>query len=140
LEFCWSYPAQGCRLPLIILLIGILERRRLFMNMGFVHAILSLITLRQNVHIAPLWMVLAGGGALLAAIAEGLRRFLNYGADNERAGFPAQPLLQDPEKRRALEMPASAATQTPQSASQGESTEFRGGGGKFGGGGSSSDF
>jgi uncharacterized membrane protein YgcG len=127
-------------LPIIIFLLGILHRRRLFLNLGFFLAVLSLITLRQYIHLAPLWVVLTGGGVSLLAIAEGLRRYLNYGACNERAGFTAGILSEDPKKRRVLEIAVSIAAATPEQKQHGEEPGLSGGGGKFGGGGASSDF
>lgn len=127
-------------LPVVILLAGVLRRRRLFLNLGFILVVLSLITLRHYIHIAPLWVILLGGGALMLALAEGLRRYLDSGTSNERAGFTANLLTEDPEKRRVLEMVVSVAAVTPQQEPSGKEPQFNGGGGKFGGGGASSDF
>jgi hypothetical protein len=127
-------------LPILIFLLGILRRRRLLMNLGFLLAVLSLITLLQYVQRPPLWILLSGGGLLLLAIAEVLRRYLNSGTNNERSGFTANLLTEDPEKRRILEMAVSVAAVTPQQGPSGELPRFSGDGGKFGGGGASSNF
>ncbi len=129
-----------CLVPPLIVVAGITARRRLFLILGFFLALLSLATLRFYVHIAPAWLVLAGGGLLLFAGAAVLRRSLNSGAGGARAGFTAHPLMEDPGKRRLLEILAGVATLTPGTATAQTKAQFEGGGGKFGGGGSSADY
>ncbi len=136
----WLSIVLTAALPLLVLLIGIIERRLLFLYEGLLLTILSCITLRFYFHIAPAWVVLTGAGLLMFAIAAGIRRFLDSGADGERGGLTAAPLAEDPGKRRRMEALASVATMTPEAATHVQKSEFQGGGGKFGGGGASGDF
>ena len=55
-------------------------------------------------------------------------------------GFTSEPLLEDPSKRRTLEVLAGVATLTPSSPSASDKQQFHGGGGEFGGGGASGKF
>ncbi len=121
-------------------MIGIRERRRLFLNLGFLLGIASLVTLRQYVHLAPLWLVLAVGGLTLIVIAGLLKRLLDSAKGRERGGFTAAQLLENPEKQRALEVLANVAILTPESKPASEKTGFPGRGGEFGGGGASGEF
>jgi hypothetical protein len=136
----WVCMLLTALLPILIFLLGILKRRRMFLNLGFILAVLSLITAFQYVQRPPTWILLSGGGLLLLTIAEGLRRHLDSGANNERGGFTAGLLSENPEKQRILEMAASVAAATPKQELPPKETGFAGGGGKFGGGGASSDF
>jgi len=126
--------------PVIVLLLGIRGRRRLFLNLGFLLGIASLLTLRQYFHLAPMWLVLVAGGLVLIAIAVLLKRLLDSAKGGERGGFTAALLLENPKKQRALEVLASVAILTPESKPASTKSEFQGGGGKFGGGGASGDF
>ena len=56
----WLSIGLTAALPCVALFIGIVERRRLFLILGFGFALFSLITLRMYVHVAPLWVVLTG--------------------------------------------------------------------------------
>jgi hypothetical protein len=119
--------------PLVLLALGIVTRRPLLLNIGWVLGIASLVTLRLYVHIAPVSVVLMGGGSAAIALALVLRRYLNSGPGKERGGFTAEPLFEDPERRAPLEMAAVVALGPP--AAPGRPEEFRGGGGRSGGGG-----
>ena len=127
-------------LPCVVLFIGIVGRRRLFLILGFGFALFSLITLRIYVHVAPPWVVLTGAGVLLLIVAEWLSRFLDSGANAERAGFTAAPLTESQGKHRGVEILASVAAMTPSAPAATENSQFHGDGGQFGGGGASGKF
>jgi hypothetical protein len=140
-------PAPGPRLPLILatamvplalLAFGVARRRRLLILLGVVLAIASLVTLRFYVHVAPLWVVLTAGGGFAIAVALGLRRWLASGAGDERGGFTALPLFEDPAKRHALETAASMVAAPPALAENPPS--FSAGGGTSGGGGATDTY
>jgi hypothetical protein len=121
--------------PLGLLAWGIRARDRAVIDLGIVCAALSLATLRFYVHVAPLWAVLAGGGALLAGAAVILERWLRAGPDGERGGFTTAPVFEG--ERREQLLPAAAALALAPGARQlpGEGRGVDGGGGGFGGGG-----
>ena len=141
-----NFSLAGClscltaTLPCVVLFIGIVGRRRLFLILGFGFALFSLITLRMYVHVAPPWVVLTGAGILLLIVAGLLRRFLDSGVNGERAGFTAAPLTEPQEKHRGVEILASVATMTPSAPAAAENSQFHGDGGQFGGGGASGNF
>lgn len=126
--------------PVAVFVVGVIERRRLFINLGFILAVASLLTLRYYFHLAPPWLLLTGSGILLLAAAAGLRRFLDSGRGRERFGFTAMPSGEDPGKRRAAEILAGVAVLTPGLPAAAEKPQFKGGGGEFGGGGASGEF
>ena len=88
--------------PIGVLALGLLRRRRAIILLGAVLVAASLVTLRFYVHMAPLWLVLSASGATLILLALGLRRWLDAGTGRERGGFTAERLageeqsLQDP--------------------------------------------
>jgi hypothetical protein len=129
-------------LPVVLIALGIARRRRLLIHLGVGLSIASIVTMRFYVHVAPLWVVLTGGGVLGLAVALGLRRFLASGVDGERFGFTADPLFDDPSKRHILEAAASviAATPAARTAPTPDGSSFSGGGGDSGGGGASDRF
>jgi MFS family permease len=126
--------------PVCLFIIGLRNRERLLLNLGFLFGIASLLTLRYYVHVAPPWIVLGGAGAVCLVLAAGLRKYLDSGQNSERGGFSAEPLLENPEKRSVLETVSSVAVLTPGARTVAEGPEFKGGGGKFGGGGASGSF
>jgi hypothetical protein len=136
----WLSISFTATLPCVVLFIGIVGRRRLFLILGFGFAFFSLITLRMYVHVAPPWVVSTGAGILLLVVAGLLRRFLDSGVNGERAGFTAAPLTESQEKHRGVEILASVATMTPSAPSAAENSQFHGDGGQFGGGGTSGNF
>jgi hypothetical protein len=136
----WLFIILTAVVPLVIFAIGILRRRRLFFVLGFLLGVLSLITLRMYIHVAPPWIVLTGAGVLLLVAAVILRRFLNSGVNGERAGYTAAPLTERPEKHRGVEIVANMAAFTPSQSAAANPTEYQGGGGSFGGGGASGKF
>jgi hypothetical protein len=136
----WLFMFLTAALPVLVFAIGVMKRRRILFVLGFLLGLLSLITLRFYVQVAPLWVVVIGAGILLIAFAGALRRYLDSGVDKERAGYAAVPLTERPEKHRGVEILASVVTLTPDAAPANESPHYRGGGGEFGGGGTSGSF
>ena len=132
--------ALSAAVPVVVLLLGIRVRRRLFLDLGFLLGIVSLITLRQYVHLAPLWSVMVTGGFALLALGVILNRILDGGDGRQRGGFTAGQLLENPKQLRAIEVLATMTTLTPEAKAASEKPEFQGEGGKFGGGGASSEF
>jgi hypothetical protein len=126
-------------LPLGLLVLGVLSRRRLLLDLGLLLGIVSLVTLRFYVHVAPLWVVLTGGGAAALLAALGLRRWLEAGRDGERRGFTAKVLFEDPSRQARLEAVVAVVGLTP-AARTADATRFEGGGGRSGGGGASDSF
>jgi len=131
---------MSAAVPVVVLLLGIRTRRRLFLDLGFLLGIASLITLRQYVHLAPLWSVMVTGGFALLALGVILNRILGGGNGKQRHGFTAGQLLENPKQLRAIELLASMTTLTPGAKAPPEKPGFQGEGGKFGGGGASGEF
>ncbi len=115
-------------MPAAILFLGLRTRRRLLVNMGLVLIAASVVTLRQYSHLVPLWLALCAGGGLLLAAASLAGWYLSSGSGKERYGLTAEPLLDNPRNRRALEMLASVATLTPEPAAAATRPGFEGGG------------
>lgn len=136
----WLHMLLTAILPTLVFATGAKKRRRHFLVLGFLLGLLSLVTMRFYVHVAPLWMVLTVAGILLLACAETLRRYLDSGADKERGGYAASPLAARPGKHRGVEILASVATLTPDASPASENPRYHGGGGEFGGGGASGNF
>jgi MFS family permease len=126
--------------PIIYLVLGLRSRRYVFLVLGAATGIASLATFRYYVHLAPLWAMLTASGALLMTAVFVLRRYLDSGPDKERHGFTAEPLFEDPGRRRLFEAGAAVLSLSPQARPLHEEPKFTGGGGEFGGGGASSDF
>jgi hypothetical protein len=135
----WLSVALTATIPVLVLLTGIVRRRRLFLVLGFVLALFSFATLRMYVHLAPLWILLTGAGVLLLVAAGLLRRFLDSGVEKERAGFTTA-LQATQDKHSSVEILASVAALTPDASASVDNPQFRGGGGEFGGGGASGKF
>jgi hypothetical protein len=128
-------------MPLVILLFGIRTRRRIFLNLGLVFGIASLMTLRLYYQLAPLWVILSLGGLVAIGLGLMLRRFLDSGPAKERGGFTAEPLFEDVSKQSPLEVAATVVSLSPEPRTiPAESDKFTGGGGRFGGGGASGKF
>ncbi len=127
--------------PLVVIVWGLKSRRIVLLDTGVVLLALSLVTLRQYVHVAPLWVVLTAAGALLIVVALAVEQALRRAPDGERAGFTADPLFSEERWQRILQTVSVAATFTP--AARVTATEepgFAGRGGQFGGGGASDKF
>ena len=128
-------------IPLVILLFGIKSRRRIFLILGLVFGIASLVTLRFYFQLAPLWVILTVAGSVAIALGLALRRFLDSGPAKERAGFTAEPLFEDITQQSPLEVAATVVALSPEArALPAETDKFTGGGGSFGGGGASGKF
>lgn len=127
--------------PVAILGFGVATRRTSFLYPGLVLAVVSLVTLRFYVHVAPLWVVLGTSGAAALGLTLLLRRVLDSGPGKERGGFTAEPLFEDPRGRRAAEMVAVVASLAPGARSIPEDRgRLEPGGGTFGGGGATGEF
>lgn len=146
--FNWSPPPRAglvlamigtALMPVALLARGIRTRRLLLIDTGAVFLILSVVTLRHYVHIAPLWAILLVAGAVLVALALALERWLSRGPEKERSGFTAEPLLSDEARARLLQAIPVAATLSPAAPAPAEE-RFTPGGGSFGGGGASDRF
>lgn len=125
--------------PLAVLVRGAVRRRTLLLDAGLVLAALSLVTLRAYVHVADLSVVLTAAGALLAAGALAVNRWLRNGSEGERGGFTAAPLFSDEAGLRAVELVPVLAAHAP-AARPPDEPGFKGGGGGFGGGGAGSSY
>jgi len=139
-RFRLLFMAATAIVPIVYLILGLRSRRYVFLVLGAATGIASLATLRFYVHLAPLWVVLTLSGALLMTAVFVLRRYLDSGLGKERHGFTAEPLFEDPGRRRILEAGAAVLSLSPQARPLHEEPKFTGGGGEFGGGGASSDF
>jgi hypothetical protein len=126
-------------LPLLFIAWGLHERRTLVLDLGVVFAALSLVTLRQYVHLAPLWVLLLAAGAALILAALALNRRLRRAPGGEWAGFTARPLFS---RRSAAGLQAAAvvAAFAPDAAPGPDRGGFTPGGGRFGGGGATGSF
>jgi hypothetical protein len=136
----WMSIAATALFPVVLLAYALRSHRRQLLLLGIATAIASLVTLRQYVHVAPLWVVLTGSGAATAVLALGVRRWLDSGPARERFGFTAEPLFDDLAGQRALEIGAALVTLSPGARQPDAEPGFQGGGGELGGGGSSSSF
>ncbi len=126
-------------LPAGVLVWGVRVKRTLLIDAGIVLAGLSLVTLRHYVHIAALWAVLGGAGAVLLAVSLALDRWLSRGPGRERGGFTCEPLFSDEARARLLQVVPVAATLGP-AAPPPQEKGFTPGGGSYGGGGASERF
>ncbi len=127
-------------LPAGVLVWGVRVKRTLLIDVGIVLAALSLVTLRHYVHVAALWAVLGGAGALLLGVALALDRWLSRGPRKERGGFTSEPLFSDEARARLLQVVPVAATLGPAAAPPVPEKGFTPGGGSYGGGGASERF
>jgi hypothetical protein len=129
--------------PIAVLAWGIRGRRSLLLDLGILLSAASLVTLRAYVHLAPLWVVLAGSGTLLTGISLAISRALRRAPGGELLGFTAEPLFTSDRAQLALQAIASAAALAPReapAASGADSNRFSGGGGSGGGAGASDRF
>ncbi|HZP35031.1 MAG TPA: hypothetical protein VFE48_00915 [Methylomirabilota bacterium] len=126
-------------IPPAILAWGLVSRRTLLLDIGIVLLALSAVTLRHYVALAPAWVMLTGGGALLAGAALLVERALRRAPAGERAGFTAEPLFSDERRQQTLEMAGAVTTFAPRTPAPPDEG-FAGGGGRFGGGGAQERF
>jgi MFS family permease len=136
----WLALVATALVPAVFLALGLRGRRYPLLLLGAGATVVSLVTLRWYVHLAPLWVVLVVSGTLLAAVVFALRRYLESGPEGERHGFTAAPLFQDPARLRLLEAGAAVLTLAPEARTIHEEPKFEGGGGQFGGGGAGGGF
>jgi len=124
--------------PLAFFVWGVRSRRNLILDLGLVFAAGSLVTLRNYVHIAPLWVFLTLVGTALVLTALRLDRFLRRAPGGEVRGFTSAPLssVKGAEAMQAAAVIAGFSG----SPAEAKSGEFSPGGGGFGGGGASTKF
>jgi hypothetical protein len=127
-------------LPLVVLAWGLGSRRTFLLDTGIVLLALSLVTLRHYVHVAPLWLVLTGSGALLVVLALAVERALGRARAGELAGFTAEPLFSDERRQQALQVLPVVTGFTPPASAPTHDPGFTGEGGRFGGGGAQEKF
>ena len=147
----WLKPASGSRalrwlsvaatalIPLVLLVLGVRQRRRSLLLPGIAAAIASIITLHVYRDLGPAWLLLTAWGAVAIAGTLAVRRFLDARPGKEWRGLTAEPLFEDLEKENLIETAAAVVTLAPE-AREPREPGFAGGGGEFGGGGSSESF
>jgi hypothetical protein len=126
--------------PAAMIALGVWSRRRLFLDLGFLLGVASLVTVRHYVHLAPLWVVLTLGGAATLAGALALRRFLAGGPRQERGGLTAEPLFEDLSRQGALEAAAALSAVPGVRHMPTDDAALKPGGGRFGGGGATGEY
>jgi hypothetical protein len=137
----WLSISGTALLPAIALALGIRKRSKELLLAGAATSTASLVTLRHYVHLAPLWVVLSGAGALVVVSVLLLRRWLDAGIGKERGGFTAEPLEADEKIRRFVETAAVLIRHTPDAQETSpKQAGFEGGGGRSGGAGGTGDF
>jgi hypothetical protein len=127
-------------LPVLLLGLGILGRRRLLLDLGLLCGLVSLVTAIVYRDWRPEWLVLTAGGLAFIVLALALRKALDAARGKEWRGWTAEPLFENPDRQSLVELAASLAVLSPQARQQPEPPGFTGGGGEMGGGGSSSSF
>lgn len=132
--------AATALLPLAVLAWGLRSRRILLLDTGIVLLALSLVALRQYVHVAPLWVVLILAGALLVVLALAVERALRRARSGEIAGFTADPLFSDERRQQVLQIVPVVTAFTPEARAPAPDPGFAGEGGRFGGGGAQEKF
>ena len=132
--------AATALLPLAVLAWGLRSRRILLLDTGIVLLALSLVTVRQYVHVAPLWVVLILAGALLVGLALAVERALRRARSGEIAGFTADPLFSDERRQQVLQIVPVVTAFTPEARAPAPDPGFAGEGGRFGGGGAQEKF
>ena len=132
--------AATALLPLAVLAWGLRSRRILLLDTGIVLLALSLVTVRQYVHLAPLWVVLILAGALLVVLALAVERALRRARSGEIAGFTADPLFSDERRQQVLQIVPVVTAFTPEARAPATDPGFAGEGGRFGGGGAQEKF
>jgi MFS family permease len=127
-------------LPLAVLAWGLRSRRIFLLDTGIVLLALSLVTVRQYVHVAPLWVVLILAGGLLVVLALAVERALRRARSGEIAGFTADPLFSVERRQHVLQIVPVVTASTPEARAPAPDPGFVGEGGRFGGGGAQEKF
>lgn len=135
----WLSLAATGLLPVVLLVLGALQRRRSLLLPGFVMAVASIITLHDYFDLGPVWLALTAWGVVAIAGALAVRRLLDARPGKEWRGLTAEPLFEDLEKEGLIETAAAVVTLAPE-AREPREPGFAGGGGELGGGGSSESF
>jgi hypothetical protein len=136
----WLCIVATALVPLLLVAAGVRTRRPLLLMMGAAFVIVSLVTLRTYVHVAPLWVALTASGTALIALALVLRRWLDASPRHERGGLTASPLFEHA-KAGLVEVVGAVASFSPDARPIPEPQPgLEPGGGRFGGGGASGSF
>ena len=138
----WFFAAATLIYTLLVVVWGIRSRRRLVLDLGVAFLLVSLVTLRHYVHLAPLWVVLSAAGAAAVAAASVFERTFKRAPGATLGGFTAQPLFGKERFLSNLAVVAAAATLSPEPPAElpRSSNDFKGGGGGFGGAGASGGY
>ncbi len=136
----WAAAAATALVPAALLAWSLPRRRYPLLLLGAATGLVSLVTLRHYVHLAPPWLAMTAGGALLVGLVLALERYLRSGPGGERHGYTAAPLFANAARARLLEAAAAMLTLTPASRSLDDKPAYEGGGGRSGGGGASGEF
>jgi hypothetical protein len=123
--------------PVLLVIWGLLSRRRLILDTGAVLAAASILTLHHYARFGALWI--AGFGLALIGAALWLNRLLRRAPAGEKGGFTASALytIESAGIGPAAAIVAAGSSLSPPAQDRGE---FTGGGGQYGGGGASGNF
>jgi hypothetical protein len=136
----WLSILATALIPVLLVAAGIRTRRPLLLTMGALFVIVSLVTLRTYVHVAPLWVALTVSGTALITLALAVRRWLDSSPARERGGLTAFRLF-DHAKAGLVEVVGAVASFSPDARPIPEPQPgLEPGGGRFGGGGASGSF
>jgi hypothetical protein len=136
----WLSILATALIPVLLVVAGIRTRRPLLLTMGALFVIVSLVTLRTYVHVAPLWVALTASGTALITLALAVRRWLDSSPTRERGGLTAFRLF-DHAKAGLVEVAGAVASFSPDARPIAEPQPgLEPGGGRFGGGGASGSF
>ena len=134
----WAFVAATAVVPSILLAAGVSMRRPLLLRTGALLGVVSLVTVRFYINLAPLYLVLVIAGGVAVALGLVLERWLASGRGRERGGFTADPLFgEGGPYAKAIDAGLGVAL-APGAA--GGKPGFQGAGGEFGGGGATGKY
>jgi hypothetical protein len=135
----WAFVAATAIVPSILLVAGVSMRRPLLLRTGAVLGVVSLVTLRFYINLAPLYLVLGIAGGVAVALGLVLERWLASGPGRARGGFTADPLFGEGGPY-AKAIDAGLGMALAPGAAAGGKPGFEGAGGDFGGGGATGKY
>lgn len=139
--FEWGTYAVVWLVPMAGLWIAIRDRHRAMLDVNIVLAIVTLMTNKLYLGLQPKPWDPIVFGAMLVAVALGLRRWLASGPSGSRNGFVAERLLASERQRLAMAGSATVlAPGAPPAHAHSSGGPSVGGGGTSGGGGASGSF